>query len=62
MEFLWNFGCVFAVGVPVRRGNEPWGEGEKGQKVDIVIMENVYIVKTKIQINILTLTFLQIVI
>ena len=41
MEFLWNFGCVFAVGVPVRRGNEPWGVGEKAQNVEIKIMENI---------------------
>ena len=47
MEFLWNFwGCFL----------------EKAQNMEFVIMENVYIVKTKIQINILTLTFLQIVI
>ena len=35
-----EFGCVFAVGVPVRRGNEPWGVGEKGQIMEFVIMES----------------------
>ena len=57
MEFLWNFGGVFAVGVPVsrgspkrslvalgvlvRRGNEPWGVGEKAQNMETKIMEKI---------------------
>ena len=32
-----EFGCVFAVGVPVRRGHEPWGVGEKGQIMEVIL-------------------------
>ena len=59
MELLWNFRCVnaprgprsrgspkcslVASGVLVKRGYEPWGVGEKGQIMEFVIMENIFI-------------------
>ena len=38
MEFLI---LMMPLGVPVRRGYEPWGVGEKGQNMEIVIMEKI---------------------